>query len=652
MVESEAKSSKAGGGGEANVLPRITPRRVVIPSDPHDRMRMWLLLIISVGLCLPAMLVELGASDTRGPMEHIALLSSQETWVRQELGRNAMLRGLPLGPADATQTETGAVTEAGALADPEAWLIPSWNGRDRVNKPPMLVWLNLLAWSDLDPRTATTDQLTHRARLVGVALAALALMCVFWAGLSLGDLRVATVATVVCGTCFAFTITVREATYDTHLLGWVTLAVAAGLWAMRPMKPANPVARRVIGWLICGIALFAAAMTKGPPLALMWVLGPLVAAIVIIPRRRLGNAFGLLFATCVGMSLTAPWYLYVMHAMGGEAMGIWSTEWQSDRPESDPIWYYTAMILWVLPWTIWLIGALFQPFLRARGERRRQLLVAWLWLVVMIVLLSTHEAKKVRYILPAFPAVGLMIGQLWAWHAQLASEGRMDPGVNVLRWPHWIGQIVVAVALPAFWITQDRWVDAGHLDQILLWTHSTWSILGLGAGLLFFAVIGLWWHWRWRPILAALATVLFMQLTMLAVMVGYVHGPKGDNAYRADAERVAQRTMGEPMYYLYDPRQDPLADRNPAPQHVEPNEEFLFYARRIVPPVHVDELDQLTQKIPSFYVMTIPDEVIEAKMQALNFEPVTSFIDDKRPPIRRLYRYRSPALRETPPLAE
>ncbi len=83
-----------------------------------------LLLILSASLA--PMLVQLGLRGPRGWMESVVVLSSQETWLRQHAGES------------------------------QAWLIPTKNGVPRIVKPPLVVWMNMLAWVDLDPESFET----------------------------------------------------------------------------------------------------------------------------------------------------------------------------------------------------------------------------------------------------------------------------------------------------------------------------------------------------------------------------------------------------------------------------------------------------------------------------------------------------------------
>ena len=92
----------------------------------------WLRVIALVLLTVPPLWFGLGDADCLFHMEVRAVASSQETWMRL---------------AD----------------DAQAWRVPSWNGQPRINKPPLVVWMNLLAWAGL-PADAPVDILvTARA---------------------------------------------------------------------------------------------------------------------------------------------------------------------------------------------------------------------------------------------------------------------------------------------------------------------------------------------------------------------------------------------------------------------------------------------------------------------------------------------------------
>lgn len=594
------------------------PRRVVIPPDPHNRRHIWLMLVISLLVCLLPLVIDLGAADTTRTMEKITLLTSRETW------QTSVSEGI------------------------EAAMLPTWNGRPRIAKPPLNVWMNMLAWSDLDPQTVNADTLVWRARIVGVIMALIALAATFWAGMSLGDVRVASLATMVTGTMLIFMRQGRIGSYDTHLLGWATLAVASGLWAMRPLKPTSRLGRRVLGWLFAGLALGAGTLCKDQ-IAVVVVVLPLLATIVLTRHRRIDNIIGLLFALGLGYLFYAPWFLFIQENVP-DAVELIGRNLRAGRREFQPPWYYLGLFGLVFPWTVWLIGALFQPFVRAAGERRRQLLIAWLWFVVLFVFFSIPGAKQQRYIVPLLPAAGLMVAQVWSWHAQQASEGRQDTGVNVLRIPHWIMLLGGSIALPLMLVWDEPIVDwlniqfqqwgwHAELDHLYFPDMPVALAALIGLVMLSLAVMGAYWHAQWKPTLAALATVLWMVVAGATGMSAYANSVSSQNEWRADAEDVAQLIGGHDVYYL-------VTDRA---KDVEPNEEFLFYTGRVVPPLSPDDLDRTMRTTWPLYVIIRDFPANRQAMDERGFAHVRDFLDDDNPPGRRLYRLPTPMTLDTQP---
>jgi len=568
----------------------------MMPPESTTRLRTWGMLILALGTCLTPMLIELQRPDTTRTMEKIALLSSRETWTAVQQGNG------------------------------DAWLVPTWNGQPRINKPPLVVWLNTLAWIDLDPATASSDELVLRARLVAVALTLLALASTYWAGYSIGGVRCATMAALVAGTTLLLLRQARIASYDTHLLAWVTLSIACGLWAIRPLKPVNWVGRRVSGWAFAGIALGAGILTKGP-LAIPLVALPLATTIIVAPRRKLGNSLGLVFALLLGALVAAPWYLHVMERFA-DAAEVMGAEYAAARSERKAFWYYAVLLPLIFPWSVYLIGSLFQPFLRAVGEHRRRTLLGWLWFVGILAMLMIPDAKQNRYALPLIPAVGVLVGQLWAYHAWLATQGLKDPGVNILRIPHWLLLIGGSFALPAFIHFQPELVDRGYLDRIDLPGLPWWSVLSLAIVLVCLSVYGCIKHFRWKPVPAFAATAVWMVAAVSVVQYSYARSHQSIYPHRADAERLAAAVGEAPVYFLYDPRQDQRTP--PQPRNVEPDEEFLFYAGRTIQPIPVDQLGQYVDQ-PIYLMVRLDErETHVGRVTGHGFKPRFDFTDGRR----------------------
>ena len=318
----------------------------------------WLMLLLVLVICAVPMLIVVGRGDSKRTMENIAVLSAQETWLRQHGWQD-----IP--------------------ADPDAWLMPTRNGNPRIVKPPLVIWLDMLAWSDLTPADSTAQQLIGRARVVSVGMGLLTVVGVYWIGLVLGDRKLAVMSALAAGTCVFLQRQSRIASYDIHMTGWATLAVASAIWAMRPFGPTPAMGRYLAGWALAGAALAGAYMSKGP-LALLVGAAPVLCTIVVVKDNWRRHVTGLVGMLLVAALLTLPWYLYLWVEVRNTAAALLH-EYKAERKEFQPPYYYFGLFGLVLPWSIWLLAGLTQPFMRASGEHRRKLMVAWVWFVFIFV---------------------------------------------------------------------------------------------------------------------------------------------------------------------------------------------------------------------------------------------------------------------------
>ena len=534
------------------------------------------------------MLINAGHTEPDRIMENHTMVSSQETWVRQQSGEK------------------------------DAWLMPSWNGRPRIEKPPMSVWLNMLAWTGLDSKTVPADTLVLRARLMAAALAALALVATFWAGMSLtGDPRTAALAVLVTGTMSAFVRQARFATYDTHMLGFVTLAVAAGLWAMK--------SSRRMGWILAGLAMGAAVMTKGP-LAFALVVGPLAVMIAVDRTNGRRNAGGLLMALALALLIAAPWTIYMLKHIAAARSRL-ATEYFAPTDVSKPPWYYIGLIGMVLPWSIWFVVSVFRPF-TVSGDERRRLLLAWSWFAFLFVFFSIPGAKAQRYISPILPAAGLMIAQLWSTCGRIAKEGRETRHINWLRIPHWIILLIVSLVFSTFLIFQDTLLKHGLIQRLELPGFSALSGFLFGVLLTALTIRGAWWHFRGKPYRAAVITAIWAAVLFTAGHYSYSQSYHSKYPQRSDAERVAAATAGRELVYLC---VDDKIDR-------EPTKIFLFYIRRVVLPVTEEQLAGLVKSGKSVDVIVRAGYGREKIVEQMGLQKLFDYADDNDKP-RRLYRW-------------
>lgn len=287
------------------------------------------------------------------------------------------------------------------------YLIPTLNGFDHLEKPPLIYWLTALSY-----KTAGTNEFAAR---MPSALAAIGtVLLTFSIGTMLSSRRAGLIAAVVLASCCEFFFLARTLTPDMTMCFWITASIAALLRHSQQYRK-----RSLWSWLffVCAGIGF---LTKGPVAFLV----PGCAAIGLrwsrrhaeIPLRGVPWIGGVAVALGIGLSwfAVATWrhpelYRYFvydefLHRIGSGTHG-----------RSQPVWFFVPIaIAGFLPWTA-LAPFLVQEIWRRRngrmGEAASQTVTFLLWWTVpAFLVLSVSGSKLLTYILPLFPAVAIAVG--------------------------------------------------------------------------------------------------------------------------------------------------------------------------------------------------------------------------------------------------
>jgi len=284
------------------------------------------------------------------------------------------------------------------------FVVPTRFGKPYLDKPPLLYWL-----------TAGSFRLfgvsEWSARLVP-ALAALLTVAVTYAlGARLIGYSAAWLGGLSMLSCFGFLIAGRFVFIDTLLMLLTTVSLLAGYLASREA------ALDWRWWLASAAACSLGILAKGP-VALVLCLPPLVACRWLIGRPAIGPKHWALFATIVGV-LTLPWFVLVNARQSGYlAEFFWTHHFNrfvSGLSHTEPWWYYVPVLL-VAMFPCSMLFPAVAAFLFDRGNSSR----AWrTWDVGFLLfsagwtllLFSSSSCKLPPYLLPAVPALCLVIGR-------------------------------------------------------------------------------------------------------------------------------------------------------------------------------------------------------------------------------------------------
>jgi 4-amino-4-deoxy-L-arabinose transferase-like glycosyltransferase len=315
------------------------------------------------------------------------------------------------------------------------WIVPSFNGRLRVEKPALVNWLHLAGFAVAGPNETG-------ARL-GSAVLTLATCLMTWRiALILFRPDVAAWAGVVLATCLWTGITGRAATPDAPLACFTTLALWLFVRAGRTAGPDGlrwrdgPVRLSLNSAAGIGAACGLAILTKGPvglvlPLAGLGLFawwqavadpgrdGPRV-------RRLFHSAVdawrGLrpLVITGAALAVAAPWYAAVTARTEGE----WLREFflvhnvgrfaaPMEGHSGLTLFYYPLVILvGLFPWSMAsaLVGWHAVAAVRTTGQASPGMRLLLAWLAAWILPFSLAGTKLPGYVWPAYSALACCIG--------------------------------------------------------------------------------------------------------------------------------------------------------------------------------------------------------------------------------------------------
>lgn len=287
------------------------------------------------------------------------------------------------------------------------WVVPRRMGTVWLDYPPLIYWAGSLFSTILGAMDEVSLRLPSALGAIVLALVTCAAGS-RWFGPSTGLW-----AGVVLLTFPQFTL--QAVGYRPDML--FSLFIASGLLVYASgTGPEKRLPARVAGFVLFGLAM----LTKGP-------LGLLLPGLVLClwhgARQEWRPLVMLALLALVSLALYLAWFIACAYQVG--AGDIVRELWQQNtarftsgsRGHARPVYYY-AMNLWhdMAPWSVLLPAALWWNW---RRHTRSDSMLLW-WFGVFFVFLSIAATKRQLYLLPAYPAVALLLGQ---WIAAVV-EGR------------------------------------------------------------------------------------------------------------------------------------------------------------------------------------------------------------------------------------
>lgn len=303
------------------------------------------------------------------------------------------------------------------------WVIPTFNGDLRVDKPALLYWLQILGYQWFGVNEFS-------ARLPSALAAILAVLLVCELARRMFDPTTGLLAGVTLGGSVALGGAARFANPDA-LLNVCTIAAFLFFW-LNVERP------RVLGFLGFGVATGLAMLAKGPvglvlPVAAVGTFALLTGRWRLLTDRRQS------LAVLAFVLTAAPWYAWVGAETKGEFLRGFFLKHNVGRFTATMeghagsfLYYLPVLLIGFLPWSMFLGLTLWHTVREVRSQDgpddsgirprdRRLYLVCWA--SVYLLCFSLSATKLPNYILPTYAPVAILTAAtLEAWRrGRLAS---------------------------------------------------------------------------------------------------------------------------------------------------------------------------------------------------------------------------------------
>lgn len=423
------------------------------------------------------------------------------------------------------------------------WLIPTFNGHPRLNKPPLSYWV-VAPWYRWFGFDLAWERRTMAAAAVGCLVLVYAVACRLWR-----DRRAALLAAAILGATFRFQTLGRRLLIDTLLLWWACLF----LWCFLRWEES----RRPIWAAAAGAAVGFGILTKGPVIGL-----PVLACVLwlLFAKRLRSTRRSDVVAFCIpAVLIGTSWFACLAWSQGWQPVLDFFMEENLGRFASvefgprRPAWYYVPVFVAdAFPWSLLFLASLPVAFRHSRENRsktepysRRWMGLLVVWTVVIFLFFSLSLNKQEYYIAPLYPAVAVLLGGI------LVSGGNRFPRTaRVSALVLTVFLLVAAAGIVRFQLPGRLWIPwvllagsaAGSFRGRWGWTAALLNAGFLSAALLLPEVVE-----PWRPV-----KPLAEQIQQLAPATGRDDWVAGYFRFTAPSLRVY---LDRPILELFEPEE-------------------------------------------------------------------------------------------------
>jgi len=301
-----------------------------------------------------------------------------------------------------------------------SWLVPHWNGRLWLEKPPLMLWITAIFF-----KLFGVSEFWARAGSTFSGIAIVALLHGWLAGTR--DLLSAWLSTIILLATFGFLHICHVGEMDV-LLSLGAVVALIGLTQIQADKRG--------GWYLFWIGFAIALMTKGAASVTIPLTGFLFAVMQGWKPKRYGIQS--ILGCLIFLALVLPWHIAMVlrfrQAFLSQYLGLHviARATQQIEGHSTHWWYYGVVLIASAPPFF-----LLYPIAIYRGFRRAALQPWALFALVTIAFFTVIQTRLPHYIAPAYPVLSVLTAVYVAdW---------LNPGIGCRPRSFW-ARITIATA--------------------------------------------------------------------------------------------------------------------------------------------------------------------------------------------------------------
>jgi 4-amino-4-deoxy-L-arabinose transferase-like glycosyltransferase len=321
------------------------------------------------------------------------------------------------------------------------WLTPHLDFARYFDKPPLGYWLIALSYMAFG--------VSEFSARLPIALAALGGILTTWSiGRDLFGERAGFLAAIVLLSSIGYFIFSRQVLPDPLFSCFTTFSFLCFLRSLGKSRH-----QRLYGLLLY-ISLALAVLTKG--LLGLFPLFVIGTYLLFVGRLHYFRDMTTLWGSILFLILAIPWHLSVAWQHSGFLWYYFLNEqFLRFLGRRDPIDYTTLplpvflgiLLLWLVPWSAYLPLTVQTHLRRGRknlGRVQHGGILVVLWAGVILGFFSLSQARLHQYLLPAMPALALLIGR--------SLDDRIAGEVGSMRGPFMLSTVSVLVLTLAFYL--------------------------------------------------------------------------------------------------------------------------------------------------------------------------------------------------------